>query len=98
VLAAAYKFSDKCVVLVDVESNDRWVLYLISRAAGETQSLLEGLIRELADQALRERLEDEFGSVRTLIVAQAFSEGNLLDPATHDANDGDHSRDVERDR
>jgi His-Xaa-Ser system protein HxsD len=87
VLAAAYKLSDRCVALVDADGDDRWVVYLIAPPQGDPRSLLSILIRELTDQALRDRLEEEFGAVRTLIVAQAFSEGNLLDPDRDDADD-----------
>jgi len=86
VLAAAYKMSDRCTVLVDTDGGDRWVVYLIAQAGRDPHSLLPVLIRELADQALRDRLEQEFGPVRTLIVAQAFSEGNLLDSGRDDAD------------
>ena len=37
-------------------------------------------MNELVDQQLRVQLDAEFRDVRTLIVAQAFAEGNLLDP------------------
>jgi len=89
-LAAAYKLSDRSAVLLDTDSEDRWVVYLIAPPGGNATALLQALIRELGDQALRERLEEEFGAVRTLIVAQAFSEGNLLDPTRDDA---DHNLD-----
>jgi His-Xaa-Ser system protein HxsD len=91
VLAAAYKLSDRCAVLVDTDGDKRWVLYLLGQEAHDGKALLETLIKELADQALRDRLEQEFGAVRTLIVAQAFSEGNLLDP---DRDDADHHADA----
>jgi His-Xaa-Ser system protein HxsD len=87
VLAAAYKLSDRCAVLVDTDGEDRWVMYLITRPGADVQSFMPLLIRELGDQGLRDQLEQEFGSVRTLIVAQAFSEGNLLDPQRDDADD-----------
>ena len=80
VLAAAYKLSDRCAVLVDTDGDDRWVLYLIGQIDDDPRPLIQALANELGDQALRERLESEFGALRTLIVAQAFSEGNLLDP------------------
>src|SRR5688572_12994295 len=76
VLAAAYKLSDRCTVLVDADGDERWVIYLIAQSGGDPKSLLPVLIRELGDQAIRDTLEQEFGAVRTLIVAQAFSEGN----------------------
>jgi His-Xaa-Ser system protein HxsD len=91
VLAAAYKLSDRCAVLVDTDGDKRWALFLIGSAETDTRLLIEALVRELGDQALREQLEDQFGAVRTLIVAQAFSEGNLLDP---DRDDTDHNADA----
>jgi His-Xaa-Ser system protein HxsD len=93
VLAAAYKLSDRCAILVDVVEPDRWVLYLVAQPGGDAKPLLSILISELGDQSLREYLEAEFGPVRTLIVAQAFSEGNLLDPRR---DDGDHSLEPRR--
>ena len=86
VLAAAYKLSSRCTVFVDADDGERWVVYVIAQNGGDPRSLLPGLIRELGDQALRDGLEQEFGAVRTLIVAQAFSEGNLLDPSRDDAD------------
>lgn len=85
-LAAGYKLSDRCVVLVDEDGPDRWVVYLLARPGADVQPLLTSFLRELGDQALRDRLEEEFGAVRTLIVAQAFSEGNLLDPQRDDTD------------
>lgn len=86
VLSTAYKLSDRCVVLVDTDGDERWALYVIARAGDDVRVHLESLIRELGDQALRVRLEEEFGALRTLIVAQAFAEGNLLDPTRDDAD------------
>jgi His-Xaa-Ser system protein HxsD len=88
VLAAGYKFSDRCAVIVDVEPSGRWLLFLVGRESDQPRELIEALSRELLDQALRAKLEEEFGPVRTLIVAQAFAEGNLLDP-TGDSDDPD---------
>lgn len=98
VLAAAYKLSGRCVALVDADGDDRWVVYLLAPSGGDLASLLSTLIRELGDQALRDQLEEEFGAVRTLIVAQAFSEGNLLDPGRNDADDRDDPRGTEERR
>jgi hypothetical protein len=46
---------------------------------------------ELLDQQLRCRLEEQFKDVRTLIVAQAFSEANLVD---QEADAGDYHSDA----
>ena len=88
VLAAGYKFSDRCAIIVDAEPNGRWLLFMVGRESDQPRELIEALSRELLDQALRAKLEEEFGPVRTLIVAQAFAEGNLLDP-TGDSDDPD---------
>jgi His-Xaa-Ser system protein HxsD len=87
VLAAAYKLSDRCIVLVDADGADRWIVYIVAPIGGDPKALLSILMREIGDQGLRDELEEKFGVVRTLIVAQAFSEGNLLDPARDDADD-----------
>lgn len=78
VLAAAYSLSADCTVLVDEDGEARWSVYLIARPGHEPQSLLARLANELTDHALRTQLEQQFGAVRTLLVAQAFAEGNLL--------------------
>lgn len=87
VLAAAYKFSDRYAVLVDTEGDDRWAVFLVGPEGGELNSVLAAFANELGDQQLRGLLEQEFGDLRTLIVAQAFSEGNLLDPGRDAADD-----------
>lgn len=78
VLAAAYNLSADCTVLVDEDGEARWSVYMIARPGHEPKSLLARLANELADHALRAQLEQQFGAVRTLLVAQAFAEGNLL--------------------
>ena len=66
-------------------------MFLIGRSAAADLSVIALEFRnELIDQQLRCTLEQQFKDVRTLIVAQAFSEGNLLDP---DADGGDYQRD-----
>ena len=80
VLAAAYTLSAECTVLVDEDGDARWALYVIARPGRAATSLLARLANELADHALRAQLEEQFGPVRTLLVAQAFAEGNLLGP------------------
>ena len=49
------------------------------KAVSDLDHLLGEFANELVDQQLRVRLETQFADMRTLIVAQAFSEGNLLD-------------------
>lgn len=87
VLAAAYKFSDRFAVLVDTDGDERWTVFLIGPDGVSVDSILTAFTTELGDQQLRCLLESEFGPLRTLIVAQAFSEGNLLDPGRETEDD-----------
>lgn len=93
---AAYKFTGRFHVSLrrlDDDNNPRVIITLTAKSASVAvdEPLLTGdFLNELLDQALRERLEAEFGPVRELIVAQAFSEANLLDPAR---DDGDYDND-----
>lgn len=78
-LAAAYKFSDSYAVWVDTAADGRWAVVFIAERVIDHELVMTGFVKELVDQQLREALEKEFGSLRTLIVAQAFAEGNLLE-------------------
>jgi His-Xaa-Ser system protein HxsD len=86
-LRAAYKFTDRSYVYAarDTEAPGVLVVVLTAKAAGTDLSpILGDFLNELLDQRLRCSLDAEFGALRTLIVAQAFSEGNLLDSARPD--------------
>lgn len=98
VLAAAYKLSDRAALLVDEHGPDRWIIYVVAKPGGDAKALLPTLIRELGDQALRDELDQQFGAIRTLLVAQAFSEGNLLDPSRDDADPDADPRGIEQRR
>ena len=86
VLSASYKLSDRWAVLVDDDGPERWILYLLGLSPEGAGEGLTSLVHELTDQAVREKLDQETLDLRTLIVAQAFSEGNLLDP-TRESDD-----------
>jgi His-Xaa-Ser system protein HxsD len=92
-MRAAYKLTDRCFSFIvrnpghDTEA----FVYIVGRSASSDLSALVLEFRnELLDQQLRCRLEEQFKDVRTLIVAQAFSEGNLID--AH-ADEGDYRGD-----
>jgi His-Xaa-Ser system protein HxsD len=93
VMRAAYRLTDRCFVWLEHSSEDgnALVAYVIGRSptADVGAAVLE-LQNELVDQQLRVQLEEQFKDVRTLIVAQAFSEGNLIDPNT---DEGDYRND-----
>ena len=92
-MRAAYKFTDRCFIFIerDHTHDTAAVVYLIGRSPSSdvAASALE-LRNELIDQQLRCLLEAQFKDVRTLIVAQAFSEGNLIDA---DADAGNYRED-----
>jgi His-Xaa-Ser system protein HxsD len=77
-LAAAYKFSSDYAVWVDTVDAHRWAVVFVAPQTINHGEVFALFSKELIDQQLRVGLEKEFGSLRTLIVAQAFSEGNLL--------------------
>lgn len=83
VIRAAYKLSDRVFAFLqrdEVTPDKRVWVFLFGRSPKTDLSAVVGeLTNELIDQQLRVQLEAEFKHVRTLIVAQAFAEGNLLD-------------------
>ena len=83
ILSACYKFTDKAYFFVSrcPEAPSYFAVLISSKDKCEDLGRLVGEIcNELIDQQLRQSLAREAGSIRELIVAQAFSEGNLLDP------------------
>ena len=88
VLRTAYKFTDRCHLFLQTHDTraDRWLVVIRPKAGLIGDDVAGEFSNELIDQRLRERLEQQFGDVRTLIVAQAFAEGNLLDPTRDDAD------------
>jgi His-Xaa-Ser system protein HxsD len=93
VTRASYKFTDQCHILLDSHPtrSGHLLAYLDPKVATTNLQTLYGeFANELLDQQLRERLEAQFGDVRSLIVAQAFAEGNLLD---RDRDEGDYVAD-----
>jgi His-Xaa-Ser system protein HxsD len=98
--AASYKFTDRCYVYLALGDTARTVIAVL--AAKETHaslavdSLLGEYINEILDQQIRESLAAEFGPLQDLIAAQAFAEGNLLDPERDDADYRSDPRGVRR--
>lgn len=93
ILRAAYRLTDRCYVFLarDREAPRMVTVYLGAKSTRDDVDALAGeLSNELIDQQLRTVLAHEAGPVRELIVAQAFAEGNLLDP---ERDDGDYRQD-----
>ena len=86
-LRSAYRFTDRCHVFLESGDDDRfWVAVLRPKGEADADVLVGDFANDLIDQQLRMRLETQFGHLRTLMVAQAFSEGNLLDPSQIDGD------------
>jgi His-Xaa-Ser system protein HxsD len=79
---ACYKFTDRAYVFLSRPDDDpnSIVVSITSKQIGcDPRQIIREFSNELIDQGTREILEEEFGPIRNLIVAQAFSEGNLLE-------------------
>jgi His-Xaa-Ser system protein HxsD len=95
VFRAAYQLSRRGACFLTRDPADERCLRVVlrpkaaHRGPGEA-CLVEDFANELIDQQLRADLARETAGVRELIVAQAFAEGNLLDP---DRDEGDYEVD-----
>jgi len=81
VFRACYKFTDRAYLFLsrpDDDSNTIVITIKAKKSGDDPNILIQEFCNELIDQGVRESLEKEFGVIRNLIVAQAFSEGNLL--------------------
>lgn len=82
IFRAAYRFTDRCYIFLArvPEAPTLVSVTLMARQPVTDLGPLVGqLCNELIDQQIRLALAREAGPLRELIVAQAFSEGNLLD-------------------
>lgn len=87
-IAAGYRFTDRAFVWLESVPGAGYCIFLRPKVASDDLQALSGAFaNELLDQALRQRLERQFGAIRTLMVAQAFSEGNLLADDLADGED-----------
>lgn len=90
VFRACYAFTDRCFLFLARQPQDpeRLIVTISARgaetSAGELEELAGSFCNDLIDQELRCKLARQAGPLRELIVAQAFAEGNLLDPERDD--------------
>ena len=76
VFAAAYKFTDKCVVLIEPVGRHSVGVYFKNKSNSDDSELMEiaeQFCNEVLDQQLRLDIEKEYGNIRELIVEHAFS-------------------------
>jgi His-Xaa-Ser system protein HxsD len=79
---AAYRFAHRCAISLESDGPSRVEVVLTPLKPGdETRSISNALLTELLDQNLRELVANETAPIRDLILAQAFSNFPLVDPA-----------------
>lgn len=79
---AAYRFADRFTAILGSPEHDRIPLVLRFRpgiADAAAQECVRQFFQELLDQELREHIADETSAVRTLILAHAFSNVDLIE-------------------
>ena len=75
---AAYKFIDRCSVVVSVEDSQISCDVELDEKCTQSVDLISQQIRkEVLDQTLRSRIKSETEDVRNLILAHAFSRTGL---------------------
>ena len=78
---AAYKFTDKYSVIIELVDSDSKVQVLIksiSKKSDELENVAQLFCNEVIDQDLREIVAKETEGVKNLIIAQAFSKTSLI--------------------
>lgn len=93
IFRASYALTDKYFIFISrsAEEENRIIVALSTKAGDAPARALAGeFSNQLIDHQLRCTLAREAGPLRELIVAQAFSEGNLLD---EQRDDGDYQED-----
>jgi His-Xaa-Ser system protein HxsD len=81
ILRAVHRFTDRCYV--HVERQDQQLVLVRLQARNSTQNLhaLAGqLCNDILDQSLRASVATATEPVRRLVIAQAFSQANLMRP------------------
>lgn len=86
VLRAAYKLGARAHVFAEPAdaTAGRLTVTFRAKAGQDLETVIGDFSNELIDQRLREELAREMAPIRELVVAQAFAEGNLLDPLRDD--------------
>jgi len=79
ILKASYVFIDRCYIYLNKESNERVTIYLKAKTlTTEPKSLAGEFMNQLLNQRLQEIVDKETGKIRELLVAQSFSDAQLV--------------------
>jgi His-Xaa-Ser system protein HxsD len=97
IFRVAYDFTDQFFLYLTrpVESAIR-VLLVPRNPATSARDSAGAFANALVDQRLRERVERETGSIRALLVAQAFAEADLIGRGATEAGYNDDPRGIAR--
>lgn len=79
---AAYKFTDLCSFIFEQKNKRLFVTinFLKIMDQNEKEDIVNKLYNEILDQDLRQIIADETEHVRNLILANAFSNSELIEP------------------
>jgi His-Xaa-Ser system protein HxsD len=79
-LRACYWLTERCYVHLSRPDNETIVVTLLAKDdADKTDALAWQFLNDLIDQQLRVTIQRETGSIRDLIVSQAFSDVDIID-------------------
>jgi|SRR4030095_3868845 His-Xaa-Ser system protein HxsD len=78
VLRAVYEYSDRCFIALQRVETRIHVAIKAKSGNRDLETLAMGFLNSLADHELRVQIDRETRDIRTLLVAQAFAEGDLL--------------------
>ncbi len=79
ILRSCYWFTDRCFLFIEKESAGRYLVHFAGRSRDADLPRIVGeFANSLLENQLRVDIEAETRTIRELIVAKAFAEGNLL--------------------
>ncbi len=97
IFRSAYEFTDRCFVYLTEPRDGVIRVHLAVRTpSDQPRELVGAFLNALVDFRLRERIERETRTIRDLLVAQAFAEGDLLDRSDCEAEPNDDPRGISR--
>jgi len=80
---ACYQFTDRCYLFLEESDNDAITVEFRKRSAStDLKDVIGAFANELINQRVRADLSRETQRIRELIVAQAFGDADLREPAT----------------
>ena len=98
IFATCYQYTDRCYLFLAQGATPTTLDIVLARKNpdGDLARIKGEFFNDLLDHECRAQITAETADVRTLIVAQAFAEGNLLDADQDDGNYADDPRDIRR--